>query len=342
MPSGSGSMPRTIWVMVALPASATSYTSGRLDLALRAHRRGQFGQCLLRQLLQLVQRAGVHHGGADPGDHVRAERLLLVQRGGHRDRGAGAQVEQGGHHGGGAQVEGDAEPAVGGVARLDGDQHVVHDHRGDVIVGRAQGPAEGPQHREFGPGLEVVELGQYPLQVAGLVGQVRLGHFQVPLLHRRAQDDLPPDADRGRLGPGGQRRHLDGGVTGRQGPAGQPPAVLEFGGGVRPDVQAGRRRRVVGDPDPALLAGAVAAAGRVDRDAVPAGGVEQRHAVRNPDGPLIEKQIYPNGPGCLLLVNRHVRSLDSAPRPFPWPAGRDGRRSSSRPTRPGSAPGRRP
>src|SRR5690606_25625156 len=36
------------------------------------------------------------------------------------------------------------------------------------------------------------------------------------------------------------------------------------------------------DPDLALAAGAVAAAGGVDRDAVPAGGVEQRDARRHP------------------------------------------------------------
>src|SRR6202034_1512459 len=55
-----------------------------------------------------------------------------------------------------------------------------------------------------------------------------------------------------------------------------------------------------------LLAGAVPAAGGVDRDAVPAGRVEQGHAVRNPNRPLIKNQIYPNGPVCYVLGNRHV------------------------------------
>src|ERR1700743_2953984 len=91
-------------------------------------------------------------------------------------------------------------------------------------------------------------------------------------------------------------RGVSGGTAARGvpdgcGAAGQPPAVLDLLRRIGPDVQAGRRGRVLGDPDPALLAGAVAAAGRVDGDAVPAGRVEQGHAVRNPHRPVIEDQI---------------------------------------------------
>ena len=57
--------------------------------------------------LQPAERVGVHHRGADPGDHVAAEGLLLVEHRGDRDRGAGGDVEQGGDHGRGAEVEGD-------------------------------------------------------------------------------------------------------------------------------------------------------------------------------------------------------------------------------------------
>ena len=306
MPSGSGSMPSTRWVMVALPATRDLVNLIRLDVASGADRLRQLGQGLLGQLLQLVQGARVHHGGADPGDHVGAERLLLVQRGLHRHRGAGGQVEQGGHHRGGAEIEGDTEPAAGGVAGLDRDEHVVDDHRGDLVVRLAQRPAEGLEHGQFGPRLQVLELGQHPLHVAGLVGQARLGQLQVALLHRRAEDDLPADAHGGGLRPGGQRRHLHRHVPRRDGAAGQPPAVLDLGGGVGPDVQAGRRRRVVRDPDPAFLAGAVAAAGGIDRDAVPAGRVEQGHAGRDPHGPLVEEQIDPNGVGSCVFRNRHV------------------------------------
>ena len=41
--------------------------------------------------------------------------------------------------------------------------------------------------------------------------------------------------------------------------------------------------RTACDLNPALLAGAMAPAGRVDRNPVPAGGVEDAHAGRNPD-----------------------------------------------------------
>ena len=52
----------------------------------------------------------------------------------------------------------------GGVARLDVDQHVVDDHRGDLVVGGAQHPARS-QRVQVHPQLEVVDRGQQPLQV---------------------------------------------------------------------------------------------------------------------------------------------------------------------------------
>ena len=60
-----------------------------------------------RGLLQPAQRRRVEHRRADPRDHVAAERLLLVEHRGHRDRRAGDQVEQRRDHRGRAEVEGD-------------------------------------------------------------------------------------------------------------------------------------------------------------------------------------------------------------------------------------------
>ena len=79
----------------------------RVDAALAADLLGELGQRLVRGVAQPAEGGRVHHRRADPGDHVAAEGLLLVEHRGHRDRGAGDQVEQRGHHRGGAEVEGD-------------------------------------------------------------------------------------------------------------------------------------------------------------------------------------------------------------------------------------------
>ncbi len=120
---------------------------------------------------EYAKRRRVQHGRADPGDHVGAERLLLVQHGRHRQRRAGGEVEQGGDDRGGAQVEGDAKQPAGGVARLDVDEDVVDDHSGHLEVGSAQPQAEAAQHGQVDPEFEIVERGQYPLDVGLLVGE---------------------------------------------------------------------------------------------------------------------------------------------------------------------------
>ena len=139
MPSGSGSMPSTRWVMVALPASATSYTSAG-SAPPSAHTSAASPARVSGQGPQPVQRRRVQHGRADPADHVRAERLLRVEHGRHRGRGPGGQVEQRRDHRRRAQVERDAEPAGRGVPGFHADQHVVHDHRGDLVVGARAAP----------------------------------------------------------------------------------------------------------------------------------------------------------------------------------------------------------
>ena len=229
-----------------------------------------------------VQRVRVHHRGADPGDHVGAVGLLRVEHRRHRDGGAGGQVEQGGHDGRRAEVEGDAEPALGRVARLDVDEHVVHDHRGHLKCPPAS-RATGRAARAGRPQVEVVERVAQPLEVGALVGQCRLGQLHAALLQRGPQDHLAPDADRGRLRPGDQRRHDHPQVLGGLGAAGQPPARAQFVGRERARVQPRHRHLALDHLHLALAAGAVAAAGGVDGDAVPAGGVEQRGAGGHPD-----------------------------------------------------------
>ena len=68
------------------------------------------------------------------------------------------------------------------------------------------------------------------LGVAALVVQRRLLELQVALDDGRAQDHLAADADRRRLRPRGQRRHVDDVVGDGLGAAGQPPALAQLVG----------------------------------------------------------------------------------------------------------------
>ena len=77
---------------------------------------------------------------------------------------------------------------------------------------------------------------------------------------------MAPDARQRRLRARLQRRHLDDQVAARAGAAGEPPAVAQLIGGERARVERSIGDLAGDDPDLALLAGAVAAAGRVDRD----------------------------------------------------------------------------
>ena len=169
------------------------------------------------------------------------------------------------------------QPA-GGVAGLDVDQQVVDDDRRDAEVGLAEDAGQPPQHACLGAQLEVVDRVLQPAKVAALVLERRLVELHVPLLQRRAEDHLPPDADRGGLRAGDERRHLDLEVRRRLGAAGETPARLELLRREGARVEWRGRHVALLDPDAALLARAVAAAGRVDRDPVPGGGVEDGHA----------------------------------------------------------------
>ncbi len=103
----------------------------------------------------------------------------------------------------------------------------------------------------------------------------RLLHLEVALLQRGPQDHLAADADGRGLRARHHRRHLDREVGRRDGAAGEAPAVLQLGRRERADVEARDRRVALDDAHLALLAGAVPAAGRVDRHGVPARRVEQ-------------------------------------------------------------------
>ena len=321
---------------MALPARATSYTSSGRHAPCLANSRAELGQGLLCELPKLVAGGGVEHGRGDPGDHVGTERLLLVQHRLDGDRGAGGQVEQGGDHGRRAEVEGEAERAVRGVARLDRDQRLVGDDGGDLEVRLAERGAEGPQDGQVGDRVEVGQRAKDPFEVGHLVGERRLGEFQVTLADGGTEDDLTADADRGGLGAGGQRRHLDVGVADGRGAAGEPPAVLDLLRGVGAQVEAGRQRRVRLEPDAAFLAGAVAAAGGVDRDAVPARRVEEGDPPRHPHRAVVEPEVDPLAHESGPMYRHRPGYGGSSP-----PSRRGTPRSRRHPSRHGRAAGRR-
>ncbi len=333
----------------------------RLDPGLGEHLAGQLGQRRLRQVPEPLRGVGVHHRGADPGDHVGAEGLLLVEHRGDRGRRAGRGVDQRGHDRGGAEVEGDREPARGGVAGLDVDERLVDDHGGDLVVGLPQHAGQPAQHVQVGGQLEVVDRVEDPLQVGALVLQGRLDQLDVPLLDRRAAGS-PDDRRRGwppwvawsAAAPRSSRSW----VACARHASRQPSASCAAREGAY--VETVDRDRAVEDLDLALLAGAVAAARRVDRDAVPARRVEHADAGRDPHvaAGRREGQLHPAEPSCGVEPGPSGRSISpSRRRSSTWmsggssltsvigrrrPASSGGRRSSCRPTRRGPAAGRPP
>ena len=128
-PIGSGSIPSASWVIVAFPASATSYTSRGVDASVLADLVGELLQRLAGEPAQPLQRLGVEHRRRDARDHVGAERLLLVEHRSHCDGRPRADVEECGDDRGRTEIERDPVQPLARVARLDVDQEVVDDRR---------------------------------------------------------------------------------------------------------------------------------------------------------------------------------------------------------------------
>ena len=129
--------------------------------------------------------------------------------------------------------------------------------------------------------LDVVHRREHALEVGGLILERRLAQLEIALLDRRTQDHVAADADERRLGPRLQRRHGDDQILLGRRAAGEPPACLQLLDRERARVDRRQRLLARRDAHLALLARAVAAAGRVDRDAVPARAVEERRPCGN-------------------------------------------------------------
>ena len=245
-----------------------------------------------------VQRSRIEHRRADPRDHIRAERLLGVENRAHRGRLAGLEVEQRRDAGGGAEVVRDRVAARRRVAGLDVQQQVVDDDRGHIPVRVAQCLAERTHELQRHAELEVVHRVRDPFEIRDLIFERGLGQLEMALLDGRPEDHVPADACERRLRPRLQQRHLDHEILLGLSAAGEPPTGLQLVGRERARVD---RRQLLApgrDAHLALLAGPVAAAGRVDRNAVPACAVEERRAGRH-----------------ARLLGRAVRLLEDEPDP---------------------------
>ena len=172
-------------------------------------------------------------------DHVAAEGLLLVEHGGHRDRGAGDQVEQGRDDRGRAEVEGDARSATPVVSPGSTSIRVSStDDRGHLEVGRCR---RRWGRRRRGSSRD------------------RRSRSSIAVQQRRGRDAGPRasarSARRSASGRQGRRitwrptptvaafgRVISGGTStswsGVAGSAGQSPAVLQLGGVNAPNTVA--------------------------------------------------------------------------------------------------------
>ena len=188
-----------------------------------------------------------------------------------------------------------------------------HDDRGDVEPGRPQDRTQRSQHLDRRMGLEVVEPIEHPLEVRALVLHRRLVEHEVALLHRRAQDHVAPDARQSRLRPSLKRRDLDDQVAPGRSAARQPPALPQLVGRKRPRVQRAHRHVPRDDPHATLLAGPVSAAGRVDRDPVPARRVEHGRAAGDANLRALGEEAQPDALGAVVGRGHHLlRELDPA------------------------------
>src|SRR5262249_18222876 len=139
-------------------------------------------------------------------------------------------------------------------------------------------------------------------EVGPLVLERRLLEYQMAFLHRRPQDHMAPDAGQRRLGPRLERRHVDHEVLLGACPAREPPAGMQLVGRERARVHGADGHISGHDPDLALLACAVAATGRVNRDPVPARSVEDRCAAGDPHLVALGQESQPDSGGSIVLA----------------------------------------
>ncbi len=248
-PIGSGSIPSASCVIVALPASATSYTCSR--------GRRRPARTPRRRAPAASRRRASRRRSSASGSSIVAEMreitsapngccLLSIER-----TATGVPVPTSSSVATTVVVprsKAIACSALGRVAGLDVDQQVVDDDAGDPVVGLRAGRAAAAAARSASTRSSRSSIAsRRRCEVGALVGERRLVELDVALLQGRMQDHLPTDADGGRLRPG--RRAAARRRRGRAaacGAAGEPPAVGELGLArtrARRAARPGRRRR---------------------------------------------------------------------------------------------------
>src|SRR5256885_4897626 len=202
---------------------------------------------------------------------------------------------------------------AGCVARLDVDEQVVDEDGGHLPVRPAQRAAELAHDAEWDAQLDVVHRGDQALEIRVLILERRFVELDESLLDRGPEDDVAPGAGERRLRPRLQRRHLDRQVLLRVRAACEAPAVLQLLDAEGARIDRTDRRATRDDLHLALLARAVAAARRVDGDAVPARGVEDGRACEY--ARLLDRAVFArlkeaqaNPVGVLLLRKIHDRT----------------------------------
>ena len=233
--------------------------------------------------LQLADLVRPVHAVADARDHVRAEGCLSVERREDRGRHSSAQVHQRADHCGRADVEGDAEALAGRVARLERDEILARQNGSDSKLGFAHHRGNRAHHRDSRDHVMTL-FGQRVLQahhVAALIGERRLGQLEKDLAHVRVEDDQAAEPHGGRLRHPQQLRHLAHHVLVDPCLAREPPAFFDLHRPKQSMVGSFGIRPALDHADLALPARAAAAAGRIDGQADPMRGAEQRRAWRD-------------------------------------------------------------
>src|SRR5207237_9987695 len=103
---------------------------------------------------ELPRRLIALHAVTDPGDDVRAERRLAVQRRAHRLRHPGLQVHEGAHHGCRTQVDGDAVTLLTRVAWFNRNQCIATENGRYREAGVTQHDRPTTQHAQIGLHIE--------------------------------------------------------------------------------------------------------------------------------------------------------------------------------------------